>query len=88
MSVESAILSLTLVLRRGLLQPPKIFLEQRFVPNKLRQRVLFNCLYTFYTSFDVSEVKYGGVVWAWGSSKIMVGGGLVKSHDVFILSIS
>ena len=38
---------LTLVLRRGVVATPKIFLIQRFFPNKLRQTLLCNCFYIF-----------------------------------------
>ena len=75
---------LTLVLRTTLLW--FFFSEQRFLPNKLRQTLQRNCFYIYYASFDVYEVKFGGVVWVWGSSKIMVEGWWNPMN--FILSIS
>ena len=41
---------------------PRFFLRQRFLPNKLHQTLLCNCFYIYYTSFDVYEAKFGGVV--------------------------
>ena len=66
-------------------RPPRYFLRQCFSPNKLGQALLCNCFYTYYASFYAYEVKFGGVVWVWGSSKIMVEEGLVKSHDCYFV---
>ena len=70
----------------GCCNPPKIFLKQGFLSNKLRQTLRCNCFDIFYVSFDVYEMKFGGVVWVWGSSEIMVKAGrLVKSHDFYFV---
>ena len=44
-----------------------------------------NHFYILNASFDVYEVKLGGVVWVWGSSKRMVERGLVKSCDSYFV---
>ena len=75
---------LTLGLRKG----PKICLNSVFFPNKLRQTLLYNCLYIYDASFDVLWGEIWGVVWVWGSSKIMVEGGGWWNPMIFILSIA
>ena len=58
---------LTLVLRRwGIVATPKIFLKQRFLPNRLRQTPQCSCFYICYASFDVYEVTFRGVVKDYG----------------------
>ena len=49
--------------------------------------LLCNHFYILYTSFDVYEVKYGGVVWVWGIIKENGTGGWWNPM-IFILSLS
>ena len=60
-------------LRKGVVATPRFF-KTAFLPNKLHQTLLCNNFYTLYASLYVYEVKFGGVVWVWGSSKKMVEG--------------
>ena len=46
--------------KEGLLQPPKIFLRRRFLPNNCWKRFYIIVFYIYYASFDVYEVKFGG----------------------------
>ena len=58
-----------------------------FFPNKQRQTLLCNRFYIYYVSFDVYEVKFGGVVWVWRVVKDYGIGGWWNPMS-FILSIS
>ena len=60
--------ALTRVLRRVVLQPPPkvfFFFKQRFSPINCAKRFYVIVFYIYYASFDVYEVKFGGVVWVW-----------------------
>ena len=88
-------ININLVLRQWgcCCNPSKIFFKPLFLPNNLRQTLQCNHFHILYASFDVYEVKLGGVVLVWGSSKRIVEGvikensrgGLVKSHDCYFV---
>ena len=71
MDILSITTLITLVLRRRVVASLLRFFQTNFFSNKniLHQKLLCNHFYILYASFDVYEVKFGGVVGYGGSSK-------------------
>ena len=75
---------------KGGCNPLRFFFKNRFFvlfcfvfcPINYAKRFNF---FILYVSFDVYEVKSGGVVWVWGHQSKENGRGVVKPHDSYFV---